>query len=262
MAVHQLTCARCGTQFTYHRRKKYCSFHCRPSKPEPATRLADAACRQWHECAVCGTMFQPKKKGRTTTCGRKCGMLWAGFKSGVKQSGCRVSHSVRRVRCATCAAPMTQHRTEIYCSDECRNVEAYRKVVHAYRPFAGVCLECAKEFSAPYGDKRRVFCSKPCSLKAARRIARKKHRAVLKAARVENVSPTRVFMRDGWRCQSCGTKTPRAKRGTYDDRAPELDHIVPLSLGGDHSYQNTQCLCRRCNAAKSNGAGGQLLLFG
>ena len=37
--------------------------------------------------------------------------------------------------------------------------------------------------------------------------------------------------------------------------SPELDHIHPVSKGGAHSYANTQCLCRQCNAGKSDSLG-------
>jgi len=60
----------------------------------------------------------------------------------------------------------------------------------------------------------------------------------------------------------CGTKTPQRLRGTLNKKAPELDHIVPMSKGGAHSYMNTQCLCRACNGAKSNEVIGQLRLVG
>jgi 5-methylcytosine-specific restriction endonuclease McrA len=35
-----------------------------------------------------------------------------------------------------------------------------------------------------------------------------------------------------------------------------------LSVGGEHSYLNTQCACRQCNQEKGNRGGGQLRLFG
>lgn len=78
---------------------------------------------------------------------------------------------------------------------------------------------------------------------------------------VENVNPIKVFERDKWKCQICGVKTPRRLRGKYDDNAPELDHIMPLSLGGARSYMNTQCACRKCNSDKSNASPVQPSLF-
>lgn len=74
----------------------------------------------------------------------------------------------------------------------------------------------------------------------------------------ESFNPLDVLARDRWRCQLCGIKTPQAKRGSMDDNAPELDHIIPLSKGGPHTRANTQCLCRKCNSVKGDAARGQL----
>lgn len=61
-----------------------------------------------------------------------------------------------------------------------------------------------------------------------------------------------VFLRDGWSCRACGIPTPTELRGLHAHNSPELDHVIPLSRGGDHSVENTQCLCRSCNLLKSN----------
>jgi 5-methylcytosine-specific restriction endonuclease McrA len=95
---------------------------------------------------------------------------------------------------------------------------------------------------------------------ASKRIDKAKRKALLAKVTIEKVDPFVVFDRDKWKCQLCGVKTPLAKRGTYDDDAPELDHIVTLKDGGEHSYRNTQCACRRCNRAKGGRSYGQLLL--
>ena len=78
----------------------------------------------------------------------------------------------------------------------------------------------------------------------------------------ENVDPLKVFARDKWRCTLCGVKTPIELRGTLKPNAPELDHILPVSKGGTHTYTNTQCACRRCNSTKADKPLGQMLMFG
>lgn len=52
-----------------------------------------------------------------------------------------------------------------------------------------------------------------------------------------------IFDRDGWRCQNpaCGA----TERLT-------IDHVVPLSAGGDNSHENKQTLCFLCNQAKGS----------
>lgn len=47
-----------------------------------------------------------------------------------------------------------------------------------------------------------------------------------------------VFVRDGHRCQYC------------DSPAENIDHVIPRSRGGTHSWENVVAACRPCNARK------------
>jgi 5-methylcytosine-specific restriction endonuclease McrA len=49
-----------------------------------------------------------------------------------------------------------------------------------------------------------------------------------------------VFARDEWRCQYCGAA------------AENLDHVIPKSRGGSHTWDNVVAACRRCNSKKEN----------
>lgn len=59
-----------------------------------------------------------------------------------------------------------------------------------------------------------------------------------------------VMVRDRWRCQICGESTPESLRGTNEDRAPELGHIIPACRGGGYVPDNLRCECRACNDDK------------
>ena len=48
-----------------------------------------------------------------------------------------------------------------------------------------------------------------------------------------------VFARDGWRCQYCGAN------------AENLDHVVPRSRGGQHTWENVVAACRRRTPAEA-----------
>jgi 5-methylcytosine-specific restriction endonuclease McrA len=49
-----------------------------------------------------------------------------------------------------------------------------------------------------------------------------------------------VFARDGHRCQYC------------TGPAESLDHVIPKSRGGTHSWDNVVACCRRCNIRKGS----------
>lgn len=96
------------------------------------------------------------------------------------------------------------------------------------------------------------------SYKAGKRASKARRRAVERGVTAERIDPIKVFDRDGWKCHLCGVGTPRRLRGTYKDRAPELDHVVPLAAGGAHTWGNVKCACRKCNADKADKPLGQL----
>jgi 5-methylcytosine-specific restriction endonuclease McrA len=47
-----------------------------------------------------------------------------------------------------------------------------------------------------------------------------------------------VFARDDYRCQYCG------------ERADSIDHVLPRSRGGPHTWENVAAACRPCNLNK------------
>lgn len=59
---------------------------------------------------------------------------------------------------------------------------------------------------------------------------------------VERISREYVWARDGGVCHLCGLPADRA---TW-----EVDHVVPLSRGGEHSYRNVAVSHRVCNRKK------------
>jgi len=54
----------------------------------------------------------------------------------------------------------------------------------------------------------------------------------------------KVLEAGGRRCALCGI--------TSEDRALDVDHIVPHSKGGPSTFENLQILCSKCNRAKGN----------
>lgn len=57
-------------------------------------------------------------------------------------------------------------------------------------------------------------------------------------------SKQNVFLRDGYICQYCGDDVSRS--------SATLDHVLPTSLGGKSTFENSVCACGTCNANKGN----------
>jgi len=119
------------------------------------------------------------------------------------------------------------------------------------------CRKCSQEKVASRfspdktTDGMRVFC-KDCNREACRKyqkthpdiFARKanRRRAHKRNAFVEDVEPVVLIELDDGICGICGEDV--------DPFEYHIDHIIPLSKGGEHSYTNTQIAHPECNLKK------------
>lgn len=134
-----------------------------------------------------------------------------------------------------------------FCSGRCRDLwHLARKAAELSARLHPVPCPCCSTVFKPAHPLQR-YCKRKCEKKVQNSNKNHRRRTAVAGGKV---NPFAVFARDGWKCKACGVDTPRDKRGMTSNDAPELDHIVPLSKGGAHSYENTQCLCRGCNRSK------------
>jgi len=68
----------------------------------------------------------------------------------------------------------------------------------------------------------------------------------VKATGVTRTQRERILERDGYACQHCDSKEHLC-----------IDHILPVSRGGDSSDENLQVLCLPCNTRKGNKINGE-----
>ena len=133
----------------------------------------------------------------------------------------------------------------------------------------GKCKECAKKDQNEYralnskdiNVRRRIIDNKYyMKNKDKYLVYRRKRRALKKGVRHEDYSNNYIFERDGWMCGICGRKIN--KRLKHPNRlSVSIDHIVPLSLGGDDRPINVQAAHLRCNLGKNARNTGQLRMF-
>lgn len=84
--------------------------------------------------------------------------------------------------------------------------------------------------------------------KYARKYYRENKLDLLNLLHARRAGTPHLITRDGWRrvldfygaeCMQCGS-----------EKNITMDHIVPISKGGEHSFNNIQILCHSCNSAK------------
>jgi 5-methylcytosine-specific restriction endonuclease McrA len=107
------------------------------------------------------------------------------------------------------------------------------------------CFRAARrEYYARKRDHHKAVCARWRAENPDKsRSYRANRRARIRGAQVEPISRERVFELHNGVCGICGEPITD---GRFD-----VDHIVPLSKGGEHSYANTQPAHPSCNGHKS-----------
>lgn len=166
-------------------------------------------------------------------------------------------------KCIYCLKPTSLHSK--YCSSAC-NIRDYRG-----SQLVKKCLHCGNDFDPlVYGKgANRTCCSDECRRLATRtnkkklrqdniekyselsRIAEYKRKSLKRAVAYEHIDRDTVFARDNYICQLCSKPIDRNAKWP-DSLFATLDHIVPLSKGGSHTYSNVQTAHLKCNCIKGN----------
>jgi endogenous inhibitor of DNA gyrase (YacG/DUF329 family) len=267
MARKEIKCGICNKTFSAPAKTgnmpMYCSDECKRkahliSSRKYTQKKRKKEYKELRFCIICGTSFIAEGKGfHRIYCSHKCAS--------------REEHNKRNERrkdnapmcdCPQCGKAFQNYRGRTYCSHECY-IESKRPLIRVSK-----CPICGQEISQR-GYKRK-YCSPGCSIKAQEKVYRRNSltRRALRVTngKVETINPKEIFERDGWRCQLCGKKLSKKLYKTKGTKrhanAPSLDHIIPLSRGGQHTKVNVQCACYLCNCKKGNSELGQLRLFG
>ena len=107
-------------------------------------------------------------------------------------------------------------------------VPARRAVVLVLKDKAEVIVSNGQVFRS---ERLRIDAPSVLRLRAFVKVPHRTHAPLTRRA---------VFARDEWTCQYCGAA------------AENLDHVVPRSRGGEHTWENVVAACRRCNSRKEN----------
>lgn len=170
------------------------------------------------------------------------------------------------------------NNNRVYNSDYCVDCSKLLHIINNY-DYISVCKHCNKEYGldVKINNLGKVFqlnryCSVECNEKS-KKITYKKNAKIYRQKRNEIYGKIRedkqwariygikyepiirriVFRKHKYICTSCGVKCLHPNKENYNQsNAATLDHIIPKSKGGSHTYDNVTLLCRSCNTIKSD----------
>lgn len=227
--------------------RQFCGVEC--------SKVYRASHRKLRICTVCNNEFRPTKhygglelKQNRFYCSDDCKNIDKTKRKEKNKKPVKiVNKKIKEIvydKCYMCSKSFIKKNFKhVTCSQEC----GYNKNKQDRRlPQTSLkCDYCNKSF---IGIHSRRYCSQKCGERDNKITDRIRKYGSIK----EKIYKKKIFEKYNWKCVVCDTLTPIELRGTKNDNAPELDHIVPLSKGGTHTNDNMQLLCRNCNNLKSN----------
>lgn len=127
------------------------------------------------------------------------------------------------------------------------------------------CRQCGSTFVT--SDKKqgsKAYCTRTCARRADRRYQRHVRRQAIRRSALgqcETFTLRDVAVRDGWCCHLCGKRVPNRQYAARPTD-PTLDHLIPISDGGEHTLANVALAHNLCNTQRHTGGTAQLRLVG
>lgn len=234
------------------------------------------------KCLFCGKVFQTERKNKVY-CSKKCSTNASRKRNGIKPT------LEREIVCKECGkVVITTNSRKEFCSKLCasKNYEKrrphksgmyideylkYRKVqaeqeknkrkvekqfYNAIHTVERECVICGEPFYCLDSDKR-LTCSGDCSKRYSNL---KRDKRIPKEQIIDtDISIIKLYKRDHGKCYICGVNcsfddwkiSPRGFKYP-GDTYPEIEHVIPVSRGGFHAWDNVRLACHKCNAIKKD----------
>lgn len=134
-----------------------------------------------------------------------------------------------------------------YCCKTCQ-IRGMHGKGKRKEPIITECVVCGKTFETIRDDAKT--CSIACRRKRDRYTRGRRYRDLAQKGHSDpSVTLEAVFEKFNGQCCICNNKLSFDFEIT-SNRYPSIDHIIPLSRGGFHEWNNVQLLCRGCNIKK------------
>lgn len=143
-----------------------------------------------------------------------------------------------------------------------KKAKRIEKYIESFVPKEKICRYCGSPFMTEY-RKSKVFCSEDCRSSyehyLSKLAAKRRHGKITALDRLDSdITLPKLYKRDKGICKICGGLCEWGDKTIVNDTIvvgytyPSIDHIVPISKGGTHTWDNVQLAHKYCNTIKSD----------
>lgn len=214
------------------------------------------------QCFICEKVLTSGRavNGKTITCSTDCGVILREINQRGKVFACEIQSfidwsvgyktdiqsfidwsvglktNVKAVNCKNCDKSLGLRKTlsMSFCND---------------------CASIRNKKSSKQTHKRKMLNNIDYKRKHIALRAKARHRRRTLQTNGELIDLYQLAERDQWQCKLCNqaiSKDAKHYKGNLHLQGPSLDHIVPVSLGGTHTWDNVQLAHYYCNSIRGN----------
>jgi 5-methylcytosine-specific restriction endonuclease McrA len=226
------------------------------------------------ECKVCGKSIVKRSDRYGDTCDRFCGTkLAARMKLRARQNREASAALGRLFPCEVCGFHFLRKpgSSKTWCNNqECRNKHRAGYWLATYYGSGGYqakkCVDCGDPAEIAKKRKSR-FCAacrqarKKASLKQGEYTRRRRQSGVTSTNSKGNTAKIAEMIRNaGNQCPLCGLLMTKGCQPNTPRHA-EIDHLRPLSRGGEDDWHNLRIICMKCNNMKRDMYAPEVILM-
>lgn len=233
-------CSVCGKEF--HKKdlnNQYCSRECQWQSLKNIN---------YSVCKTCGKTFVVGRNCKGDYCSNEC--QWKSLRTNPRCKDCGKAFKGSGDYCSKCGTLRCRLWINGYdkaCDSQIEWMLNLSKQMAKENERMKVCIECGKTFKGR--TIRTSFCSRACINRFNNR--RKEERIYRNGKPDLTINLYKVYDKFNGVCVGCG-KVLNFEVDSNSDDYPSIDHILPLSKGGLHRWDNVQLMCRKCNMFKGN----------
>ena len=267
--IKSRSCPICDKEFEPNRKgalTKYCSQNC----ADEARRIRNR--ERWRKqnpdwnkkiikkCEWCGDDYSVPKRyaHQARFCSNKCQQTWYsrvvnGHKPIEERNAERREQKLKR------QAKLEKERVIKTLRSLLIRVIKHKEEQERTKRLTRKCEECGTMFYDPH--PHTLTCSSECSRKRSKRLSKYYERKRINKYNLvdKDISLKRLYERDKGICYLCGEPCDYNDKVITDEgyyivgeTYPTIDHVIPISKGGKHSWDNVKLAHHYCNTLKKD----------
>lgn len=236
-------CTVCGTTYKAQVSNSiYCSPKCHDVVKVANRKKERRELIAYAECTQCGKEYKPTLTVKAF-CSVECKDRHTSESQAIK---------IYYKDCATCFSLfVSKYSNKKYCSHRCGSNYSRINKSRMQRRLKK-CKTCDVWFWRK--TNRSVCCSEYCAKKYKNHLSKldvyKRKRLMKSNGEIDkDISITKLLKKYNNKCYLCNSVVS-LQLDAYDSLYPTIEHVIPVSRGGTHTWDNVMLSCRRCNCKK------------